>query len=113
MGDFIARLEADEFRVDIEIGNPVTLKSRFPPGTRNVLYRAYDKITADFLFLAHVPIDLDGEPLPGKKLDPKSLLYKGVRYAKDEYWKDPAKDRRVFGWFYAKYRKLLCVLSGR
>lgn len=113
VGRYIARYKADEFRVEADIGNPVTSVSRFPPGTRNVMYGAYDKTTDDQVFLAHLPIDSSGAPLWGRKLDPKLLMYQGVLYAKDEYWVDPAKDRRIFGWFYAKWRKLRCFLRGR
>ena len=106
---------ANEFpKVERRIGNEVKTMPNLPKGTRHGFVKAIDS-DGVMLFFANHFVDPNGKPLSGSELDldPKALLFRGQRYVKDETWRDPAKDRRLFGWFYAKYRKLLCRLMGR
>jgi hypothetical protein len=118
---YVDRMMADEFTVEKKVGrNPVGPNSKMPKGSHHCLYKAFDKATSDPVFFAHIPVSPDGRHWPGWELDPKVLRYGGIRYQKDEDWVSPAErcgevewQKRVCGWFYARWRNFLCLMRGR
>lgn len=134
LGKFIRRHLAGDFRIERTTNkSAVRTMPNLPKGTRHQIVKAIDA-NGVLVFCAHHFVNPQGIPLRGNDLDldPRALMFRGQKYQKDEGWKNPAESEqwfgatdpirrtrfgtiayRVFGWFYAKYRKFLCFLDGR